>query len=159
MPQASLARFTTCMHPSKVEIRRSRPFGRWDVEAIVEVRERRGESMWCQPLGEDMALEITANATLFHRLSIPSITPISATNTPSSPRQCHSEETLSFQHLLTCGKTAWPKLSTSRGSAARGCRARRRASGFKFEKQPCQGPISLNGSSCKLEADAISRAL
>ena len=43
------------------------------------IRDRHGESMWCQPLGDDMALEITANAALFHRLSIPSITPISMT--------------------------------------------------------------------------------
>ena len=43
------------------------------------IRDRHGESMWCQSLGEDVTLEITANAALFHRLSIPSITPISAT--------------------------------------------------------------------------------
>ena len=48
IPVASLARSKALMAASNEESALSRLLGRWDLISIVEVREVRGEAVWCK---------------------------------------------------------------------------------------------------------------
>ena len=138
--QVSLARFTTCMHPSNVERRWSRPLCRWDVEAIVEICGGYEESAYgtgCEgrtraltarmgghPIGESSGEE---RFKIINRGGCRSVHPptdhpnASATPAPTSPRQ--SDDTLSLWTtvlvLPNCRKIAQLRPSTLPESVAR----------------------------------------